>query len=442
MEGSPIASDACGKGDLRLLVVTLNAGKHRLDPQMLRHALNDVLCNASRKAEIYPDSVAAVVLALQESDSEAESSWEEAMNHVGFPKRVAGLFLAEASSQVAVHARPEEHGTAVVVEADGAPFTTKAVAADPREGAPKGAAAARLCVQPGNWMLCVGSAHLDGKMANEEERVAQLPAAVLRASNAVDKTDVGACLDAVLLAGDVNFTLRPRNSTQTDTTAFLVAKEMAAVSELPAFDAIQPLSQEAKVALMRALSVSDERAMLQTLDGCPELITINADALQHDANFVGDMDSLGDDHRGYLKELRLAPMPQGSFPTYRICSAAHAGLQHDCASAFVTDGVWRIAPSLELSPECISSCYFADKKAGALKKRGSVTRLQMGWLDRMYTGCMPDVTLEVHQADPLLLVAPSGIALDHLLVSWVVILRRQAPLNEKRAAKNATCLFC
>jgi len=147
MEDSTVAGDDCANSDLRFLIVTLNAGEQRLDPQVLHHALNDALCNASRKASVDPNSVAAVVLALQEPEFEAESCWGEAMSYAGFPRRVAGSFSAGKTQQVAVHARMEEHGTDVVVETDGAAFMTKAFPAEPGDVSSKGVTAARLRVQ-------------------------------------------------------------------------------------------------------------------------------------------------------------------------------------------------------------------------------------------------------------------------------------------------------
>eukprot|EP00415_Alexandrium_ostenfeldii_P004726 UN4726 len=119
-------------------------------------------------------------------------------------------------------------------------------------------------------------------------------------------------------------------------------------------------------------------------------------------------------------------MPPGSFLTYRICNLS---AESDSGTgSFAADGVHCLQPSAEVTGPVIHGWYFSakDGKAGAIKKRGDVTRLQLGWLDRLYSGALSGAWRpSVAQGDPLLLEAADGnVVLDHLLVPWLVTLQQ------------------
>jgi len=283
----------------------------------------------------------------------------------------------------------------------------------------KGVAAAVVRLS-GACTLCLGSFHLDGKVADERERTGLLPAAVLRSGQS-------ALLDVALLSGDVNFTMAPELAAVGGSEGAapelpkMLVQDLARAAALTEKDVVVRLGSETRGALMEELASPAGRARLQRLDGCPEAIPVQMPALKYDANFQSALIAAGE-----IANLQLEPMPSGSFLTYRVCNLC------DGLGDFVADGVRCLSPASEVSSDSIRGLYFSSKdgKAGAIKKRGHVTRLQLGWLDRLYVGCAstawkPDIV----QGDPLLLQAADGDAvLDHLMVPWLVTFTTPAKL--------------
>mmetsp|Transcript_159570 Transcript_159570/g.488301 ORF Transcript_159570/g.488301 Transcript_159570/m.488301 type:complete len:328 (+) Transcript_159570:286-1269(+) len=276
------------------------------------------------------------------------------------------------------------------------------------------AAAVRL---PGPCILGLGSAHLDGQVADSGERLALLPATLLRLQGRAGP------LDAALLVGDVNCTLAPeRVDGELGDLPGRLADDLLRAAALPEQDAVVRLSPGARADLQAELASPAGRARLQCLDGCPREIPVAASALLHDACAEPGVAA----QEPAVASLRLVPMPPGSFLTYRLCGRDEAALAElGFAGA---DGARPVPPELKVTTGCVDQCYFSsrDGKAGAIKKRGTMTRLQLGWLDRLYLG--PGAggwRPEAVQGEPVLVRATGrdGV-LDHLLVPWLVTLRK------------------
>merc|ERR1719491_1681582 len=137
------------------------------------------------------------------------------------------------------------------------------------------------------------------------------------------------------------------------------------------------------------------------MDGCPAQIT----ATEH--------------FKGGITAVNLVEMPISSFPTYRLCTAeAHTLSKFNKASE--DPGVLFMSTSLELQPQDVESLFFGGEKghSGAIKKRGDMCRLGMGWLDRLYIGTRWEslsVTAKAEQGTPIFLLDKDMQALDHNL---------------------------
>lgn len=152
------------------------------------------------------------------------------------------------------------------------------------------------------------------------------------------------------------------------------------------------------------------RAGLQRMDGTPP--------------------TLGVEHCGAIRRLDVLPMPAGSFPTYPLCNVDNKtfrALAHEWPAVSAAGSVVEMDPAFELSGECVDAYFFNDGKkghAGHIKVRDDVTRLGMGWLDRLYIGIDEQAIgaedVEVIQGKPLFLLADDRTAVDHALVPWLV----------------------
>jgi len=209
----------------------------------------------------------------------------------------------------------------------------------------------------------------------------------------------------------------------------LLARDLERVASLSEENTLSTLSPEARLVLQAAIATGPGRTALQSLDSSPTVVKVSAGALQYDANFELDAvaaEVLAANCR--VQHLQLVALPAGSFPTYRLSEAEALGAYPE---AYVAEGVHCLVPTLDLTVGCVERCYFSspDGKAGAVKKRGKATRLQTGWLDRLYWGVATGVPEpEVRQGSPLLLQAlGSREVLDHLLVPWLVTLQRPSP---------------
>lgn len=405
----------------RLLFITLNEGALRVEEARLRSALEAGFASACRAAGVATDAVGWVVLARQECCRDNAAAWDAALSSLGFPHQVLRTPAEGVSAGLVVHAR-----CAGICEVAAEPLHAKPAQGHDSPDKTKGVVAAAVRL-PGQCNLCLGSVHLDGKVADGRERVAQLPAAVLRMSQRAGP------LDVVLLAGDVNCTIVPEAALgangeggQWELQQRLV-EDLARAAALPKHDAVVRLDPETRAALQAELASPAGRARLQRLDSCPEVIPVDADMLRYDANAEPPVLSGEVVKVASISNLQLAPMPPGSFLTYRVCNANGAASAEPvgCMEK-VADGVYRMSPSQEVTSGLIDGLYFSSKdgKAGAIKKRGDMTRLQLGWLDRLYSGASSSGWRpSVFQGDPLMLEAVDGTGvLDHLLVPWLVTL--------------------
>lgn len=405
----------------RLLVITLNEGGLRIAGTRLRSALETALTSACSAAAVARDAVDGIIVARQESCAANSVDWDDALSYVGFPHQELKSSMDDVSASLALHLRCE------------GPYEVAAdsLLAEPSDAENGGevakgivAAAVRL---PGPCNLCLGSFHLDGKVPDARQRVAPLPAALLRVARRAGP------LHVALLAGDVNCTLAPEAALDAGGAGgppelpSRLADNLARASALPEHDAVVRLDRDTREALQGELASRAGRARLQHLDGCPEVIHVGEEMLEHGAT----SDLAGSQEAAFSRitdigSLRLVPMPSGSFLTYRLCGRhedAFEELDRGGRGTLVADGVRVMSPSTEVTVACIDSCYFYSKdgKAGAVKKRGAATRLQLGWLDRLYVAASGAWRPEVVQGDPLLLQASDrdGV-LDHLLVPWLV----------------------
>jgi len=209
----------------------------------------------------------------------------------------------------------------------------------------------------------------------------------------------------------------PQNARPDDCGQLLAREIERCQSSSKKNDSMQ-LSSETTEMLQENLAESSLRVSLMSrLDGCPSEIPVETSALVHDV-------SLEDEERQSIslcgiKRLRLQDMPVGSFPTYRL----HADIKDGMDLQPLPD------PSESVSRDFIKGCYFQGPKAGVLKKRGDMTRLNLGWLDRLYVGIDEDrlaADVSVTQGSLAMLrgVADGKASMtDHAMNSWTVVIR-------------------
>ena len=86
---------------------------------------------------------------------------------------------------------------------------------------------------------------------------------------------------------------------------------------------------------------------------------------------------------------------------------------------------------LDVDAACIEQCFFtnaAENKAGRIKKRGVVVRVNLGWMDRLFWGRSHSAAdagwgVDVKQQTPRLLCGAEQGCDDHALVAWEVAIR-------------------
>merc|ERR1712194_692389 len=157
-------------------------------------------------------------------------------------------------------------------------------------------------------------------------------------------------IDCIVILGDINSTMLGRDTVadaEVMSASSSLTSQLADASRSSSEQATFPLSDDLKEDLYRALSKPELRMQLSIMDGCPAEIRAEVEA---------------------ISALRLIPCSPSSFPTYRLCTPDASALAH-----------------LQ-EPETIKTMYFGGThgRSGAIKKRGEMCRVGMGWLDRMY----------------------------------------------------------
>eukprot|EP00927_Polykrikos_kofoidii_P079356 TRINITY_DN76146_c0_g1_i1.p1 TRINITY_DN76146_c0_g1~~TRINITY_DN76146_c0_g1_i1.p1 ORF type:complete len:412 (+),score=64.28 TRINITY_DN76146_c0_g1_i1:126-1361(+) len=389
----------------QLMIVSLNSAGLTFDWNLLRRALASVI--ADRK------SIRCLAVALQENVASNLSSWEMAARDCGFGHAVA---IVEDPKQVVLALYAREADEFSVADT----FATRSMNHETQEKNSKGGSV--TVISTGKLRLCLGSFHLDGKLP--PYRIAQLPAALLRASARTGHVDVA------LFVGDMNCTVDPEQDNDNDdaSTAALLRADFEHFRMAGTRDALQDLSAAALNALQQDLACSAGRsALYRALDGCPATIAVKQEALQYDAEFESCKSSSPECSESMaacgITELALQDMLPGSLPTYRLTQGDASGFEalgckHD-------DGIWQFPLGEDVPVEGIAASYFADQKAGTLKKRCGLVRLNLGWIDRLYCGTTKAAStgVNVSQAPPMALRGENGECADHVLVPWIVTIQ-------------------
>lgn len=264
-----------------------------------------------------------------------------------------------------------------------------------------------------NTRLCICGFHLDGNMRGTQARTSLLPACVAKAWTRVGHLDVALCV------GDANCTIDPEKGCSDDIECLrLLAADMETLRSSVKKDDMAELSAETREMLQLHLSKFDTRAaLMRVADGCPEVLAIDAAAWTH------HVCSSADHSNGLdcgISEIKLVPMPPGSFPTYRLSDNRQS---FDALVEYSGDPdreMQAIDPLMDASSSFVESAYFTDKKAGIIKKRGDMVRMNLGWVDRLWYGvCQGSSTQVSFEQGPARLVrASSGRAMDHSLMTW------------------------
>lgn len=406
-------------GSLHFLALSSNEGAQRAGQATLQVAIE-----ASCKSTGFTwDDLDAIVVARQDGHVGAGAGdWAAAAEALGFGHQIVDVRKEGAIRQsLAVFAKEAE----AFQVADS--FHTRPVHDDGKL-ARFGVATVVLSHRRSSLRVCLGSGHMDGGVSEVAERMSNVSAAVYRAVLRAGP------LDAAFVMGDMNCTLEPRMSTPQaaaalgagDETRRLLVEEMEHVVGSSDKDALAILPEAARTAFQRSLAIQEGRAALQVLDSNPQILDVNEDVLQYDQNASGDS-SRRSDAPGAVFRLELHPMPPGSFPTYRFCG-----------NTCVADGVKSMIPEMTVEPAQINDWYFMseDGKAGAIKKRKEMVRIQLGWLDRIYSGLGPEredlgpVTKRIVQGESMAIpVMNSTLVFDHLMVPWLISL--QADGNDR-----------
>lgn len=276
--------------------------------------------------------------------------------------------------------------------------------------------------------MCVGGFHLDGNLPSRADRMQLLPAALLRACGRSGPPDVA------LFAGDMNCTLDPEKpGAEATECGPLISGQIRSLRASGGKNGLEELSKESGDFLQLALASSATRAVLmEALDGTPPGLRVEPSSLSKDESWSAEREPESTMTSCTISELLVQPTAPGSFPTYHFTNCNGKGFAAlKQSSRQDDDEIQLLQPDLDVSRECISECYFGDEKAGVLKKRGDMIRLNMGWLDRLYYGVSrvegsPAFDLHIEQRTPLVLTSMEGMTLDHALVAWRVSIHKNA----------------
>lgn len=414
-----MAKVSAGMG--KLLVLTQNEGHMAPAPGLMKRVLAEYLSAA--------EAIHAVVLARQESWNISDPIWDESLAAFGFGHKAADVEQKEC--KLSLYTREPDDVTILTS------FVTVSPNVEHKDIQNKGCAVvvARLM----GLTCCIAGCHLDGNIAPLEDRIAQLPLAVLRSVANAGRIDVA------IFVGDVNCALEPTSvheETEDDTDTScgdMLASEIASFRAVPSDKGTVELSPRLRDGLQHGLATQSGRArLIRQVDGCPKSIPISADLVKVLDRYKEGLDaeaaasqSAGEADIAAIascgiSELCLQPMPTGSLPTYRLTTGHGQAVSALIAATGEDDReMQRLYPSMTLSTEAVNEIFFADAKAGILKKRGDMIRLNLGWMDRMYLGirqdsgsAVADVTAE--QGIPLLVQDNKGCMMDHAFIPWVL----------------------
>lgn len=422
---SASAESVDGSGVAKLLVVSLNEGLKDLGLELAQRALAEAFSGQE-------SGVRAVAIARQETIS--DGSWDAALASFGFNHKAVAV---GTQNVLAVYSR--DPGDCSSLDS----FVTLSPNIEKKKVHHKGCATAALrCM---GLTMCIGGAHLDGNFHPPGDRVAQLPLAVLRSV-----AHIGA-VDVAIFAGDINCAIDPEKASGaagSDGCAKLLATEITNFRASAGEKGQVELSHEAKEALQHSLIRAASRdALMQCVDGCPRSIAVSADSVAVLNKYKTDVDAdvfvpfaAGEEEIAAsascgIVQLQLQPMPPGSFPTYRLSNVeGRAVAALSPATGDEQTDMQHLRPTLDVSTEAVQELFFADPKAGVLKKRGDMIRLNLGWLDRLYCGVRQDsgeavADVRIEQGCPLMLQASDGTMMDHAFMSWMLTIQPRVPVT-------------
>lgn len=369
----------------RIVAVSLNEGELPVRGARLRACLDAAFANLSA------EDVDCVVVTRQEAKDDNNSVYTAELKALGFSS--VGQCFHGGLTQVSVWAK---HQDVKEICSFGVPYTRS------KASAAKGVGC--LAVRYHDLTLVFGSVHLDGNLV-EEFRLEPFEAAVVQAL-----TRCNGEVDAVILVGDINYTMHPTEEAlqsecpEVQQIAAKLHELLKEAGKRPKEKDVIPIPEDLQSKLRRAIGDPVQRGPLAAMDGCPKDVPMGPDST--------------------MSSLSLVPLASSTFPTYRWCTADEAA-KNDLAQAGARtreDGVWQLASTTTLEPYLVNSLYFGGEKghAGAIKKRGAMCRLGMGWLDRMYISTRKEevVRISAVQGTPLFLHSATDAALDHLFMSW------------------------
>lgn len=300
------------------------------------------------------EGLGAVVVLRQEAHEDNTEQWDEAVKAHGLGhKAVEAIHALELHLGVYTKAEEPLQPKGPGELQGGCTFAV----ASRDDCSPKGIVAA--VVEHQGFRICCGAVHLDGNQT-DSERYAPVPAVVARAREVC--AGLSCTLDAVLLAGDVNATMVPAQASQEASAACRLASEMlggqlAIAMECGKEKGTFKLSPELEALLKEGLATAGGRTELTLMDGCPSAFELG---------------------EGPVSQLRVAPLPPGSFPTYRLCNFQGETFKHLTAAAAALgakpleeEGIVALQPCLEVTPECTHGMYFEDSGKG---NSGAVAR--------------------------------------------------------------------
>lgn len=407
----PVPSDT---DNIKLLVITVNEGALHLSTGVQQKALAVAL------ARNEADAICGVVMARQECVSSC--SWDEVLAGSGFSEKVLDehkLGEDKKENRLCVYTRRKD--TLCLLDS----FVTSSVNLEKKEFLDKGGVVASFNCR--GMRICLGGFHLDGNIPMNADRTAQLPAALLRACARSGGADVA------LFAGDINCAMGSATlgSARPDSEfGRLLDADIASLQASGKQKGIRELSTDARYVLETALASSSSRAeLMKAMDGTPLSLLVETSSLQHDTSWSPETEPQEKMTGCSISELFVQDMSPGSFPTYRIThrgQTTFGDLQLESEDNDVE--IQQLHPNKDVSRQCIQECYFDDAKAGVLKKRGDMIRLNLGWLDRLYYGLSnvegcPVADLHIEQSNPLVLRSSSGTILDHALNSWIATIQ-------------------
>lgn len=392
--------DALQRGPIvpvKLFFATLNEGDLILPASRVQAAATASIRGLCPDNDL--ESISAVVLARQEAHSSNAELWEKAWASLGFPHSVVQADL-KLRSQIAVYSRDPVSWH---------PLFEATVSSQKEDGSASGKGVVAVFVQHHGLKLCFACCHLDGNLV-DDVRLAPIPATL---DEACMRT--GEDLDGIFIMGDINSTIVPTKEAEALTdfpqlsrSCSTLQSELLNAGTSDQEKCVVKLTEPLKKDLLDGLSTYQGRVLLHKMDGCPKQIASSSQPTVRPISAVN-----------------LVPMPEGSFPTYRLCSAQPDTFNALRKTSFGSDdtGMFFMNPSLEVTPSDIHALYFLDKKghSGSIKKRGNMCRLGLGWLDRLYVGKRDDIVdVNTNQGIPIFLLDKDNTALDHNLMPWLV----------------------